>query len=103
MIIELTVPFETNICLAHERKAEKYSGLIAGLEESGFKCVFVSFVIGARGIAAQGSCQSIRTLCKSSRKETNAFVKELCHVVLKCSYVIFRERDNSGAIFSSVM
>ena len=102
-ILEVTIPYESNICHAHERKTEKYSALVAGLEEIGYTCIFESFVIGARGIAAQGTCQFIRKVCKSSRKETNLFVKELCHVVLKCSYVIFRERDNSAATYTAVM
>ena len=102
-IIEVTIPFESNICQAHERKAEKYSGLIAGLEEKGFACRFHSFVIGARGIAAQGSCRSIRSICKSSRMETKLFIRDLCHIVVKCSYLIFRERDNNGAMFTSIM
>ena len=88
-IVEVTIPFETNICDAHERKAAKYAPLVAALVDNGFDCEFHSFVIGSRGIAAQGSCRTIRQLCKSSRKDSKTFVKRLCHTVLKCSFSIF--------------
>ena len=103
IIVELTVPFETNIVNAHQRKADRYAPLIAGLEELDFTCTFHSFVIGSRGIAAQGSCKLIREICKTSRKETKLFIQKLCHTVVKASYLIFHEKDNQGAKFSSIL
>ena len=102
-ICELTVPFESNIARAHERKSEKYAPLIAAFEENDFNCKFYSFAIGSRGVAAQGTCSSVREICKVSRKGAREFVKEFCQCVAKCSYIIFREKDNANVKFSTLM
>ena len=103
IILELTVPFETNFANAQERKCLKYGGVISGIEEAGYKCDFFSMEIGARGIPAQGTCKTLRRICKTSKKETREFVKLLVKVALKCSFVIFRERDNCNAKYNTVI
>ena len=102
-ILELTVPFETNFTNAQERKCRKYSGVIAGIEEAGYKCDFFSMEIGARGIPAQGTCKTLRTICKTSKKETRDFVKVLVKVALKFCYVIVREKNNCQAEYNTVI
>ena len=103
IILELTVPFETNFVAAQERKCSKYAPVISGLEEAGFKCDFHSLEVGSRGIAANGTCSTLRKICGSSKKETRDFVYSLMKVSLKCSYVIFKEKDNVSAIHNTVI
>ena len=103
IILELTVPFATNFANAQERKCLKYASVISGLEEAGFKCNFHSLELGSRGIPAQGTCSTLRKICGSSRKETRDFVHSLVKVVLKCSYVIFKEKDNVNATHNTVI
>ena len=102
-ILELTIPFETNILKAQERKAAKYAPLVAGLQEGGYTCSFFSIEIGSRGIAAHGTGKSIRSLCGASYRESRDIVKRLCQISLKCSYLIFQERDNHGANFNMIL
>ena len=102
-IIELTVPFESNILKAQEYKSNKYASLIAGVIESGFSCFFHSLEVGSRGIVSHGASQLFRSVCKASRQETKVLLKSLSHDSLKCSYLIFREKDNSSAIFTSIL
>ena len=102
-LLELTVPFESNIAKAQERKADRHSPLVAGLQEVGYKCDFFSLEIGSRGIAAQGTCRTIKYLCQSSHKETRLLVKSLCNIAAKCSYLIFLEKDNAGAKLDAVI
>ena len=102
-ILELTVPYEENILKAQERKSMKYRSLISGIEENGFKCYFSTIEIGSRGIVGHGTNKFLRQLCKSSRKHTKDLVKELSQTAMKCSYLIFKEKDNVCATFSSVI
>ena len=48
-VIEVTVPFETNFLDAQHRKAERYSPLLAGLDEIGYKCFYHSFEFAREG------------------------------------------------------
>ena len=102
-LLELTVPFESNIAKAQERKADRYSPLVAGLQEAGYDCDFLSLEIGSRGIAAQGTCRTVRSLSHSSRKDARNLVKQLCNISVKCSYLIFLEKDNSTAVLNNVI
>ena len=103
IILELTVPFETNFANAQERKCLKYSSVISGLEEAGFKCSFYSLEIGSRGIAAHGTCSTLRKICRSTKKETRDFVYSIVKVALKCSYVIFKEKDDVNASHNTLI
>ena len=101
-MIELTVPFERNIESAIQRKCDRYASLIAGIEQSGFKGTvhnYDSIEIGSRGIIAHGTSRILSTITKASRKQIKMFMKDLAHTVLKCSYLIFRERDNGSFTF----
>ena len=101
-IIELTVPFESNILRAQDFKSNKYAGLIAGIMETGYDCVFHSLEVGSRGIVSHGSSRMLRSVCSSSQKETKLLLKSLSQDSLKCSYLIFRERNNPSAMFDFV-
>ena len=102
-IVELTVPFEENILSAQERKSVKYRGLVSAIEEKGFICNFHTVEVGARGIVGQGTNKLLRQICRSKRQETRALVKSLSQTAMKCSYLIFREKDNVSAIFHTVL
>ena len=102
-IVELTVPYTSNISSAQERKSLKYRPLVAGLEEMGFETTFYTIELCSRGIAAQGTSRILKSLCHSSRSETRELVKSLSRLVIKCSYIIFREKDNRDAIFKTVI
>ena len=103
IILELTVPYETNFANAQERKCLKYSAVISGLEEAGFQCTFFSLEIGSRGIAAHGTCSILRKISGASKKSTREFVYSMVKVALKCSYVIFKEKDNASASHNAVI
>ena len=57
-LVELTVPFESNFLAAMERKAERYSPLVADIEAKGYKCQFFSIEVGSRGIAGPGTLKN---------------------------------------------
>ena len=50
ILFELTVPFETNIDAAHQRKEDRYAGLTHDVEKAGWKCTLICVEIGSRGL-----------------------------------------------------
>ncbi len=52
-ILELSVPFETNISDTHNRKLNRYANLIADIESKNFKVNYYALEIGSRGYFQQ--------------------------------------------------
>ena len=51
VIIELTVPFETNMSGSHEYKKGKYEELVSLVHRKGFKAHLLAVEVSARGFA----------------------------------------------------
>ena len=51
ILIELTVPYETNMSESHEYKSAKYEGLVQEISQAGFRPYMFPVEIGARGMA----------------------------------------------------
>ena len=102
-LIEVTVPHESNIANAQTRKASRYDGLIAGLDECGYDCTFHSVEFGSRGVIPHGTLKKLCNICGARKSEVKAFLTNMSKLVLSCSYVIFKERNNENAILSSVL
>ena len=102
-IIELTIPFERNFQDAQRRKTEKYSTLVAGLEEVGFQCCFYSLEVGSRGVVSNGATKFFKNISGASRSEVKRLLTSVSQVAIKCSYVIFKERDNANAKYVNIM
>ena len=49
VLLELTVPLEDNVHLAHDRKTTKYSALVMACEENGFKTHMFALEVGCLG------------------------------------------------------
>ena len=101
-VIEITVPFESNIEAAQLRKAERYAPLLAGLEGVGYKCHYSSIEVGCRGVIAHGTFKCLKAITGASRKSIRTFMSQLSKTVIRCSYCIFRARD-SHELFSNVI
>ena len=93
ILVELTIPFETNIEKAQEMKAARYAPLVAGLQDVGFKCSYYSLEIGARGILSFGSSKTLSQISGASRKRVKTVMKDLSQIVIQCSYLLFKAKD----------
>ena len=103
VIIELTIPFERNFEAAQQRKSAKYASLIAGIEEVGYKCSFFSLEVGSRGVISNGAFSFLKKLSGASRQEVRQLLLNVSQVAIKCSYIIFKERDNARANYSNII
>ena len=91
LILELTVPFETNIQNAHQLKTNKYAALVHDLTDKGFAVVFYAFELGSRGYLTADNAQILKSLiyltnCKKSFKNVR---DDLEKIVLCTSFSIY--------------
>ena len=92
MLVELTVPFETNFEASHQRKLDRYAQLIHGLESSGFVVIFVAIEIGCRGlVTGENTSRLIRVLSRC-RVKAGDILNVLSHCALVSSFVVFQSR-----------
>ena len=103
VIIELTIPFERNFVDAQRRKSAKYVSVIAGPEEAGYVCTFFSLEVGSRGVICHGAFKFLKGLSGASRQEVKNALQQLSQVAIKCSFIIFKERDNAHAKYSIIL
>ena len=93
IIIELTVPFETNIDKAHQRKQDKYASLIHDITATGWKSKLVCIEIGSRGLITPQNKYRLKEILKvSNSAKYPEFRDEILKAVLFSSYVIFQGR-----------
>ena len=93
-IIELTIPFETNIDNAHQRKQDRYTSLTHDITQAGWKSNLICIEIGSRGlITPQNKCR-LKEVLKLSSHSTRYpdFRNQIIKTVLFNSYVIFQGR-----------
>ena len=92
-LMELTVPFETNIIQAAERKSQRYEGLLSEINSNGHSAELITIEIGSRGLICSANADKLFKLTKKvkkvSRKEFRVFKNEVTKVALIASYIIF--------------
>jgi hypothetical protein len=93
-IIELTVPFETNVESRHKFKEEKYSHFTTDITYK--KCKLICFEIGARGHISEENKSRIKSILKLSKKSISAksVLQTISNIVFAASYTIFCQRKN---------
>ena len=68
VVIELTVPFESNMGESHEFKLAKYLELMADLLKSGYKTQMFAVKVGARGLVGATACSLLKRLGLASKE-----------------------------------
>ena len=64
-ILELTVPFETNISSARLRKSNRYASLLTDLRLSAYQAKFLSLEVGSRGFLSPSYFETLLSLSLS--------------------------------------
>ena len=92
ILIELTVPLEDRVCLAHERKRNRYLPLLSLCQSNGWNATHFPVEVGSRGFVAYSL---MRCLTQQgfppywAKKVRN----EASKVSLRCSYLIYLRRN----------
>ncbi len=93
IVMELTVPMETQIEHWHTTKTNKYADLVRQFEEVGYQVEFFAVEIGCRGLIPKSAVTFIRRL-GSGKKRTRRFAAQLSQIAIKCSLRIFQSRSS---------
>ena len=91
LLVELTVPFETNVDDAHKRKVERYETLIQDIRESRYEVTFEGVEIGSRGHVDKANKNRLKNIlkqCNCENVKCREFVQELGKLALIASFVI---------------
>ncbi len=92
-IMELTVPFESNIVHAEERKRQRYEQLVNNIKDNGHPVDLITIEIGSRGLICKANSDKLLKLVKSVRKpnakEFRAFKSDITKVAVIASYIVF--------------
>ena len=78
VLVELTIPFDTLMDSAHERKQAKYDHLLTAAKQKGFHASLITLEIGARGMP---HAPGVRALQEALKLPRSAFSKLLTNVV----------------------
>ena len=93
-IIELTVPFETNIDTAHARKVDKYASLVNDIRDAGYHCSSIMIEVGSRGLITKDNRARLEDIIKKLKCDCK-YAKlrdDITKSVLTSSYSIFCAR-----------
>ena len=101
VIVELTVPFESNIHGAERRKKDRYASLEYDILELGHQCEVLTIEIGSRGYITKENKERLTNIFKSFKikKHTN-ILTSISKIALLTSYSIYNSRQ--GAEWSSI-
>lgn len=99
LILELTVPWETNIPSQHQYKTNKYQALCSAVRQKGYCCYFYAVEVGVRGLPAKSLHFFFKEL-GLGRKKLNDFMRRISKASLEASYRLWLRRsypwENSG-------
>ena len=95
-LIELTVCFETNFEVARERKVSRYTDLVEGAEQHGYKCELITVEVGSRGVVEVERMDRLKRLMNVARREWDIFLVTLAETTMKESHKIWNVRNWRG-------
>ena len=61
-MIELSIPFETNIADTHQRKLNRYASLVNDLSDKGYKADLLAFEVGSRGFLSADNIYDLKPI-----------------------------------------
>ncbi len=92
-ILELSVPFETNLSKARDYKVNKYASLVTDIENAGYRCDLVCFEVGSRGLISSNNKGQFKKIAKIAKvKQAKQLWVQSSKIAISCSYVIFNAR-----------
>lgn len=94
IIVELSVPWETNIGFQHFKKLEKYYNLESTARTKGFYAKLFAVEIGARGMPSKNMNKFLEKL-GLGREKISEFLNRMSRAALSASYYIWIKRNKA--------
>jgi hypothetical protein len=91
VLVELTVPYETNMNESHEYKAAKYEGLVQEIRQAGYRPHLFPVEIGARGMAGASAYSLLKRLGLPNQVRSR-YLKQLAEAAERASCWIWSKR-----------
>ena len=91
-LVELTVPFETNISIAAERKVQRYKDLRDACSDTHHTNI-ITLEVGSRGFLCMEGFQQLYRLLHAKAKDRQSFELDMIRHVVTCSYNIWCKRN----------
>ena len=95
-LVELTVPFETGLEDASQRKATKYAGLVASCRDNGYTTTLTTIQVNSRGFLHRPSLDNLYKLVKAPLNHKTALEKQLIVRAIEESFAIWCSRNLSS-------
>ena len=95
-LLELTVPWESNLGKAEERKEARYEGLVEACEEEGWTAQHSHLGVGARGYVDRKLLQLFQREMGFTPREVKQLREELQKAAERASLFIWLKRDDPG-------
>jgi len=95
ILVELTVPYESNMSESHEYKMAKYEDLVSHLHRKGYKAHLFAVEVGARGFAGTSVYNLLKRLGLSSQRRA-WYLKQVAEAAEKASYWIWLKRNDKN-------
>ena len=95
-LLELTVPWESNLGAAEERKEARYEGLVEACEEEGWTAQHSHLGVGARGYVDRKLLRLFQHEMGFTPKEVKQLREELQKAAEQASLFIWLKRDDAG-------
>ena len=95
LILELTLPFETNLSRAHDFKRDKYAPLVSDIESNNYNVVFLPVEVGSRGFIDKENMQRLKKFVSMCSKPVSAkcFRDKLASLAIISSFVIYSAKE----------
>ncbi len=93
-ILELSVPFETNISNTHNSKVNRYANLIADIESKTFNVNYYALEIGSRGYIPPENQNGQKHFIKGLHinHKYNHIKENICKVALLALHIIYHSK-----------
>ena len=92
-LIELTVPFETCMDSAIQRKTHRYQDLLSDCKANGYTADLLTIEVGSRGFLHCSSFDSLYRLVPARRQDQEALEAEIIKICVQESYRIWCKRN----------
>ena len=94
IIIELTVPFESNFGKAQERKQVKYHGLVNDVKKNGFDVDLITIEVGSRGFVCPDGFDQLKDSIIASSRQIKDLMLNVSMAAITGSYKIWTSRNH---------
>ena len=92
-LVELTVPHESGLEEASQRKMSKYADLAASCKQNGFSTTLATIQVGSRGFLHRPSLDNLYKLVKAPLNHKTYFERQIVRRAMEGSYTIWCSRN----------